>query len=379
MKQYLFRLNWRLLSVLVLVTVLSSACAQPSLPEIVPARSKALQSELQRDTDPQTSTGDVRALVSGNNEFAIEFYHAVRGGGGNLFFSPYSLSTALAMTYAGARQNTEAQMSDVLHFAHPQDVLHPAFNALDLDLSGREGALPDDQEAQPFELNIANSLWGQNDYPFLPEFLDLLALNYGAGMRLVDFANAPDPARREINRWVETQTEGKIEDLIPEGAIDNLTRLVLANAIYFKADWLTPFYEKDTHDAPFFLLDGGQVNVEMMTSSDPTSFPYSAGEGFQAVELPYVGGEVSLLVLVPDDGDFQTFESGLDPRQMASIRANLAPSSIALTMPKFSFEFEFSLNETLKAMGMEEAFDPGAADFSGHGWNAITLYLGCFP
>jgi len=161
------------------------------------------------------------------------------------------------MTYAGARGETERQMADTLLFALPQDRLHPAFNALDLELASRGGAA-ESKDGEGFRLNIVNAIWGQKGYKFLNEFLDVLAVNYGAGLRLMDFMKAPEESRVTINDWVSDQTEGRIEDLIPQGVIDALTRLVLTNAIYFNAAWLNPFEEEQTQDGPFYLLDGAR-------------------------------------------------------------------------------------------------------------------------
>jgi serpin B len=351
---------WRILAPIVSLSLVLAACATPSVPGL---GGKVLESDLQRDSAPQVPAEDAAELAAGNRAFAFDFYQAVCDQGGNLFFSPHSLSVALAMTYAGARSSTEAQMAETLHYSLPQERLHPAFNALDLELASRGAG--GDKEEQPFELSIANSLWGQRDYAFLPEFLDLLALNYGAGLRLSDFAGAPEAARNEINRWVEKETQGKIEDLIPEGAIDTFTRLVLANAIYFKADWLKPFEASETQDMPFYLLDGSQVQTPMMAHDGAETFPYAAGEGFQAVELPYVGEEIAMLVVVPDTGSFPAFEAGLDAERFVAIQAQMQPTELILRFPKFQFESEFALSDRLAGMGMPDAFTPGAADFSG--------------
>jgi len=211
-------------------------------------------------------------------------------------------------------------------------------------------------------LNIVNEIWGQKDYEFRNEFLDVLAENYGAGLRLLDFVNAPETSRVTINDWVSDQTEGRIEDLIPQGVIDALTRLVLTNAIYFNAAWLNPFNEDITDDSAFYLLDGGEVTVPMMMQSD--SFGYAEGAGYQAVELPYDGRELSMVILLPDSGKFEEFEGSLDADLVDTITNDLIYKEIALTMPKFEFESEFSLADTLAAMGMPVAFT-GAADFSG--------------
>ena len=331
------------------------ACAKPVLSELV-------QSEKQRVTSPDVNEADLAVLVNGNSAFALDLYQVLRETSGNFFYSPYSISLALAMTYAGARGETAQQMADTLYFILSQeDCMHPAFNSLDIELSQRgEGAKGKDGEG--FRLNIANAIWGQEGYKFLSEFLDVLAENYGAGLRLLDFANEPEESRITINNWVSDQTEGKIEDLIPQDAIDTLTRLVLTNAIYFNAAWQYLFNEDMTEDGPFYLFDGGKVTVPMMRQVE--SFGYAVGDGYQAVELPYDGGELSMVLLLPQAGQFDTFEGSLDAQRVDAIVKDLALRRVALTMPKFEFKSSFSLKETLAAMGMPVAFS-GGADFSG--------------
>ena len=240
---------------------------------------------------------------------------------------------------------------------------------LDLELAGRgEGAKGTDEEG--FRLNIVNALWGQEDFQFISEFLDLVAENYGAGLRLLDFVNAPEDSRIVINDWVSEQTEGKIEDLIPEGVIDNLTRLVLTNAIFFNAAWLNPFEESQTKNGAFHLLDGGEVTVPMMRRT--ARFGLAKGDGYQAVELPYDGGELSMVILLPDTGQFEGFEDSLDADLVRAITEDLVPTRLDLTMPKFEFDSAFGLRDTLGAMGMPVAFISSSgpctsetADFSG--------------
>jgi len=318
-------------------------------------------SDKPRVTSPDVATSDLGDLVGGNSAFAFDLYQYLSGKEGNLFYSPYSISLALAMTYAGARGETERQMADTLHFTLSQDQLHNAFNGLDLELASRgEGAQGKDGEG--FRLNIVNAIWGQRDYKFLGEFLDVLAENYGAGLRLLDFINAPEEARVTINDWVSDQTEGRIEDLIPQGVIDALTRLVLTNAIYFNAAWLSPFDEDATGDGRFYLLDGSNVTVPMMRQTE--SFGYAEGEGYQAVELLYDGSELSMVILLPERGHFEEFEASLDADQVDSILGDLGYKAVDVSLPKFEFESEFSLVDTLAAMGMPIAFS-GVADFSG--------------
>jgi serpin B len=314
-----------------------------------------------RETDTQATGEDLQALAASNSEFAFDLYQALRGQDGNLFFSPYSISVALAMTYAGARTETEAEMAKVLHFALSQERLHPAFNGLDLELARRgEGAEGKDEGG--FRLNVANALWGQTGYHFQPEFLDLLARNYGAGMSLVDFAAGIEEARVTINDWVSEQTEGKIENLIPPGVLDATTRLVLTNAIYFNAAWAKPFQEEATSDGPFYLLDGSQVMVALMHQSERLG--YAEGDGFQLVELPYDGSELSVVILLPEEGTFGALERNLDVAGVEAMLVEMSHREVDLTMPRFKFDAEFCLNKALEELGMPLAFTE-AADFSG--------------
>jgi serpin B len=298
----------------------------------------------------------VEALVAGKSAFAFDLYQALAEEGGNLFFSPFSISAALAMTYAGARGETERQMTDTLHFTLPQDRLHPAFNALDTGLVGRD-------QGEDFQLRIANALWGQKGHSFLEGFLDMLAVNYGAGLRLLDFAADPEGARQVINEWVSEQTEERIKDLIPQGGVDAATRLVLANAIYFFGKWAHPFDASRTRDGVFYTLDGREMLVPMMRMPEAEGLPYLGGDGYQAVELPYQREEMSLLILAPDEDRFEEFQADLDAQFVQALVEELAPRQVYLTLPKFSYESEFSLARMLAAMGMPDAF--GAADFSG--------------
>jgi serpin B len=350
-------MNSRLITVLVIVLLLAVASIQ--MAQL--AGGEVLKSDQDRITSPDVNLSDEALLVEGNSAFAFELYQALKGEEGNLFYSPYSISMALAMTYAGARGETAEQMADTLHFILEQEKLHPAFNWLDGELTSRgEGAEGKDEEG--FRLNIVNAIWGQKDYDFLSEFLDVLTENYGAGMRILDFITEPEESRVTINDWVSDQTEGRIEDLIPPGAIDALTRLVLTNAIYFNAAWEHPFDEDMTADGPFYLRDGGQVTVPMMKQTE--WFGYTEGKGYQAVELQYDGGELSMVILLPKAGNFQVFEEGLQAQQVDTIINDLQSTGVTLTMPKFEFDSEFSLKDTLAGMGMPVAFS-GAADFSG--------------
>ena len=350
-------MNTHLLSKLsisvIVISLLLSSCGPSTASSIA-------KSDLARVTSPNTSPDDVQVLVDNNNTFAFDLYQSLRSQGGNLIYSPYSISLALAMTYAGARGQTESQISQALHFM-PQDQLHSAFNALDLQLAERGKAQSD--EETPLQLNIANAVWAEQSYPFRQNFLDTIALNYGAGIRLVDFINQYEAARQEINSWVSDQTQGKIKDLIPEGVLDTDTRMALVNAIYFKADWLSPFNGDSTYEAPFHLLDGSEVTVPTMNQG--TFIPYATGNGWQAIELAYQGETAAMDIIVPDDGRFEEVESSLDQGTVSNILESLQPTSVQLAIPKFKFESEFGLADQLASLGMTDAFDPDRADFSG--------------
>ncbi len=343
------------LSVFAYLSILLTACTP------MPSSSVALSS-LKRVEDPAVPQSDEAALVQGNNAFALDLYRSLRSGDGNLAFSPYSLSLALAMPYAGARGSTEAQMAQALHYTLPQDRLHPAFNRLDLDLS--QEAKPSSGSEQPLQLKIANAVWAEQTFKFLQAYLDLIAQNYGAGIQLADFLHQPEAVRQQINNWVSGQTNNKIKDLIPGGALDDSTKMVLVNALYFKADWQDPFDPTDTRDAPFNLLDGSQVTTRQM-SEQLYGLPYAAGDGYQAVELPYQGNTAAMDLIVPDSGKFGDFEASLDAQKLDSILGSMAPTTLKLALPKFTFRSSFDLGAKLNDLGMTDALDPNRADFSG--------------
>ena len=340
---------------------LSTATQEPEQEATAPAKPTsppAARSVQEREVSPAVADQDLAALVDGNTDFALDLFKTLSESDGNLFYSPYGISLALAMTYVGARGETEEQMADTLRFRLPQNRLHPAFNALDMALAsrsqGKEGG---------FALSIANSVWGQEGHGFLPAFLDTLTLNYGGTVREVDFRGQPQEGRRLVNDWVSEETEGRIEDLLAPEAITRSTRLVLANAVYFKAEWQLPFDERATSRAPFYSLDGGESRVSMMRRT--AIFGYSRGTGYQAVELLYNGGEMSVTILLPDQGRYAEIEDSLDSVLLDQILLNMESSRIRLAMPKFELESSFALAETLEEMGMSNAFDERLAEFQG--------------
>jgi serpin B len=354
---------------LIILPMLFSACG--ALPGPAPSANLA-KSSVQRVTNPNVSQSDLTALVNGNNAFAIHLYESLRSQNGNLVFSPYSISLALAMTYGGARNQTESQMAQTMQFNLPQAQLHPAFNSLDLELMNEGKA--QGNNIQPLQLNIANAVWAEQTYPFQQSYLDLIAQDYGAGIQLADFVKNYEAARKNINDWVSQQTKNKINDLLAPGSVDAMTRMVLVNAIYFKADWDVPFDKNNTSDADFTLLDGTQSNVKMMNNGE-LDLPYIQGDGYQAVELPYQGNSAAMDIILPDAGNFQNFESALDAGKLNNIFNSMQSTPIALGLPKFSFTTDFSLHDQLQALGMTDAFDPNKADFSGMTGNH-DLYIG---
>jgi len=316
-----------------------------------------------RNLAPATPETDVAAQVAGNTELALDLYrYLAPRSDDNLFFSPHSISTALAMTWAGSRGATEQEMAEALHFVLPQARLHPVFNALDLDLESR-AAGGDGSDGQGFRLRIVNSSWVQRDFAILPSFLDVLAESYGAAVRLVDFVADAEGARQTINAWVEQETEERIRDLLPSGAVDALTRLVLVNAVYFNAGWAKPFDPEGTRDRTFSRLDGSHVTVSMMQQR--LNAPYAAGDGWQAVELAYEGDQLGMLIVLPDAGRFDEVESGLDAARLKGVVEALEAREIQLALPLWKLEgASFSLKQALSELGMRSAFS-AQADLSG--------------
>ncbi len=324
-----------------------------------------LSSSRSRITAPPANPADMLQVVQANTQFGLDLYQQLRAQSeDNLFFSPYSISLALAMTEAGARGETREEMDRVLGFDLPQGRLHPAMNALDLAVRAAPPTEMDEEEREKaFQLSIANSVWGQEGYPFEQAYLDLLAEQYGAGLRLADYANDPEAAREAINRWVSEETREKIQDLIPERAITTATRLVLANAIYFKAGWRHPFDPESSRPAEFTRADGSTSDVWMM--ADSGYYSYASGDGWQALALPYVGGKASMVVLLPDSGRLVEFEEQLDADVLGSILGQMEMQDAIVYFPRFRFDSSFELAKTLEQMGMVLAFDPDQADFNG--------------
>jgi serpin B len=297
---------------------------------------------------------DRAAVVEGNNAFAVALYHQLRPQGGNLFFSPESISTALAMAYAGARGNTASEMAKALHFTLPPGQLHPAMGALLRDLNAAHS---------DYQLNVANALWAQQGYTFRDEFLNLLKTDYGAGLQQVDFKGATEAARSTINQWVEQKTQDKIKDLLAPGALRPDTRLVLTNAIYFQGNWQTQFDKAQTRDEDFYVSQTKLTTAPLMHREG--SFGYFDGETFQVLEIPYKSNELSLIVLLPKErSGLPGLENSMTALNMQQWLSQVAPvSKVIVTIPKFKSTQQFELSAALRGLGMAQAFDADA-DFS---------------
>lgn len=357
-----------------LMTLAPLACDRPKPgAHIPPAPGELIQSDQDRDLNPSVDPTDLQALVTGNNNFAFDLYRTVIADkDGNLFYSPHSITMAIAMAWGGARSTTESEMQAGMHYTLGQDGTHPAMNALDLALATR-GQGAHGADGREFRLNVLNATWGQKDYPFSDKYLDLLAVNYGAGVHTLDFETEPEPSRVQINDWVAEATEDRIEDLIPEGAITPLTRLVLTNAIYFNAGWKDPFSVDATAPGTFHRADGSTSTVDMMTND--ATYGYASESGVEVVEMPYDGEELSMVLLVPDAGTFEDFEASLSGDQVAGWLGDLQYGEILLTLPKFKYSTELPLKRTLIEMNMPTPFDEIAADFSGINNGFEQLYI----
>jgi serpin B len=325
-----------------------------------------VKSALARDTQPAVTPADLSSLVASNTSFSLAFYQAAKGSSPNFFYSPYSLSLAFSMLYAGAAGNTAGQLAKAFDFTLPPQRQHPAFDALDLALLSHSdtGPLPAPGSAPTgFHLSLANGLFGQKGFSFQQPFLDTLAVNYGAGLQTLDFATAPDAATQSINSWVADHTNQRITQILAKGSLPRATRFVLANAVYFLAAWQQPFNAAMTSPAFFQTAAGSTVSASMMHQTN--FFGYAEGTDYQAVDLPYQGGAMSMLVLLPKAGQFEAFEKSLDATRLAGIVGGLANTNVELSLPKFKAESAISLPAPLQAMGMTDAFDANRADFSG--------------
>jgi serpin B len=311
---------------------------------------------------------NIAVVAKGDNQFALDLYAKLRGAEGNLFFSPYSISTALAMTRAGARGDTAAEMDQTLHFTLPQDKLQSAFGALVKEVNGD----PADAK-RGYQLSTANALWGQKGFAFRPDFLKLINDNYGAGLNEVNFKEAPGQARAAINAWVKKETHDKIKDLLQKDDVTPDTELILTNAIYFKGDWASQFKKELTKEEPFHLAADKTAQAPLMHQTE--EYNYFDGSSFQALELPYSGNNLTMVVLLPKEVDgLADLEKSFKADKLAGWIGKMRQQKVIVSLPKFKTTQRMALAPTLSEMGMKKAFT-SAADFSGIGGDPGELAI----
>ena len=351
----------------VVLMVFAAGCVfppNPLIPEVTTTTQASVINGVTSSTLASTlvnaSSEDMAAVVDGNNQFAFDIYHDFiqdsANEGKNLFFSPYSISTALAMTYEGARGDTAAEMANVLHLPQDDSVRRNGYSAVTAWINKGD---------KKYQLSTANALWVQEDYNFLPEYFDVVGRYYGGGVTNMDFKNDAENSRNIINVWVEDRTNSKIKNLIPAGVINELTRLVLTNAIYFKGDWVTQFDKKNTREMDFRISPTETVKAQMMyLKGKDVKFPYAETEDMQVLEMPYSGDELSMLILLPKNDDLTGVESSLTAGKLQEIRSGLTEREVTVYLPKFKLETKSYLAVSLMRMGMPTPFST-EADFSG--------------
>jgi len=298
---------------------------------------------------------NVEDVVTGNNKFTFSLYDEINNEATNVFFSPYSISSALAMTYNGARGTTKEEMSDVMNFDKNEEIQSKNFSALNNHVKSLT--------SKKIQLDIANSIWGQQDYGFEKRFLELNNKYYGAGVKGVNFKKNYKSIRKDINEWVENKTQEKITDLIKKNMLDPMTRMVLVNAIYFNGKWEFPFKEEDTYEDVFYIYSKCETKVDFMQRQ--VSLKYFEDDLAQVVEIPYSGKSLSMMVVLPKEKyGMEQLEDHLDENLYHSYQKSMRTKKVKLTLPKFKITDDFELNKPLKNLGMESAFGKNA-DFSG--------------
>jgi len=306
------------------------------------------------------------ALAEANNAFAIDFFKTALQPSENAVFSPYSISAAFAMTYAGAAGDTASQMQKAMHWAGPASKVATDFASLNQ-------ILKDAQKAGAVQLSIANALWPQKGYGFRKDYLDLLSDTFKTSLHEADFVKQSEVERVRINQWVEEQTKDRITDLMPPGSVNEMTRLVLANAIYFKAKWQSPFKTESTRPAPFYLASGGSVSAPLMAKQ--SNFRYALMPTFKLLELPYEGGELSMLIILPDaTNGLPELEKEMSDANLVAWTRALRMKEVSVFLPRFRMTFETRLNGHLETLGMHDAFSDQKADFTGMTGNR-DLYI----
>jgi len=308
--------------------------------------------------DAKSTEEGIKNVVNANNEFSFDLYPKLaESNSSNIFYSPYSIYSAMAMTYEGAQGKTADEMKFVFRF--------PESNILRSNFAAIYNKINEENEA--YELKTGNALWVQKDYAFLKDYLDRIKKYYGGKAENLDFINEKEKSRKTINAFIEEQTNNKIKDLIPAGFINELTRLVLTNAIYFKGTWEWEFDESKTREEDFKIAPDNTVKVQMMNMSpdpDKIKFNYAKTDDLQMLELPYKGNKISMLILLPSK-DLESIESSLTVEKINDYKNEMKETKLdSISLPKFEFDTKYFINDALKELGMPTAFS-GNADFSG--------------
>jgi serpin B len=336
------------------------------------------RSSLAYDPSPDIAAAEYEQFIASANGFGFSLFHLLKQDDANMVFSPVSIAVALGMTFAGAENNTKTEMAAALQNDLSDEAFHAAGSRLMIDLESRNIAPHEVEDAEgekSLQLSLVNATWAQQDYAIEAPFLDVLAVNYDSGVKLLDFHAAPEASRLTINEWIAENTNQKIEDLIPEGAIEETTRLVLTNALYFYGSWAQTFRVESTNDGTFHTLSGEEVTVPMMHNEG--SYPYGQGDGFQIADMRYDGNDLAMTIVLPDEGKFTDVRDALDADALTEAVALMSGSQFMLTVPKFSFTFgSTSLKGPLMSLGMVDAFDREVADFTGiHNESPERLYV----
>ena len=350
-----------------LAAVVVSACGGPSTGTEVQSHT------VRQAPDP----GMIPATALANSALGADLYQVLAARDGNFVFSPYTVSTGLAMAGAGAG-GTTAQQFDVVQHLTPGLDLDLGLNSIAQQLATREGDQSSSTRRGRVSLDLPVSLWGQKDTHVEQPFLDTLSSSFGTGIRLVDFRSDPEASRRAMNTWVRQQTDGTIEELVPRGTVNDITRLVVTDAASVRAPWDVPFDPGGSQPAPFTMLDGHTTNPMTMTAQAPKGLLYAKSDGWEAVGLPYLGRQLEMIVLAPDAGRFADVEQQFDGAELQRVLTLLQPTPLELHLPRFGFTTQTNLADALSQIGASAAFTPGEADFSGITQDE-SLSISAFP
>ncbi len=350
------------ITVLLLTTLLVLGCITPdkTTTTSIPQTSTTLGAEPKTTTtlaadDGKSTPEGISNVVSANNKLAIDLYHELSDGDENMFFSPWSISSALSMTYEGARGKTADEMKTVLHIKGDDDVRRSSFAAVQSSINSGDNA---------YSLSTANALWLQKDYPFLEDYTFTVSRYYSSTATNVDFVGETEKSRQTINAWVEEKTNEKIKDLIPKGLLDSTTRLVLTNAIYFKGSWQNQFDKALTEERDFHITADRTTKAQMMSFGKRETLNYAETGKMQLLELPYEGDSVSMLIILPKEDNLDSVESSLTEENLMEWQKSMIKQKVMVSVPKFKMKTKYSLGDNLKEMGMPTAFS-NDADFSG--------------